>query len=507
MQLRRHNAAWLILPFVLAACGSTVAGQGSGSANGSDLGTGSAQNPFESQTSRTQDTATAASVATGGSAGNGGSAPGTTASSSTVATGVTAATSSDGSKAAVPSGARVMSPIEIGVMDVANPAGSADALGIKATNTYTGQQLAEAFVAAQNQAGGLAGRKIKMVEYSASNTGDWPTEEQAACATFTQDHHVDVAVSITGILVAENYAQCLTKAHVPDLYDAIAGFDDVALRNNPRLLSFGAPSQDAAMRAEFVGLTKNGTFTPTNLIGVIVEDCAFNVRAYDNTIVPLARQLHLRLLRQDVNCLTTTSDLSTFEQQVAGIVLKFQTAGVDRVTYDSAWASIMMLVIDKQASSQNYYPTYGVNTTGGSGTTASNYSASTLQRTHGVGWEPDADITASTAASHSTVRCRKLFQSAGMTPQTKTDEQNFDTTCTPFFALEAALKKSNGYSRPSGLIFQALEAVGTSLASPLTLAGGTAFDSARHYEPSLVANFDWTSNCSCFHYTTSPRPI
>lgn len=116
----------------------------------------------------------------GGSGGGGGGADGATA------TGVTAET------------------VRLGVAGV-DPA-QLDELGIEADGPPS-QALNEAWVAAQNEQGGVAGREIELVFRPFLPTGD--AEAEAACVELTEDQQVFL---VTGIFTNDT-PLCFTEAH------------------------------------------------------------------------------------------------------------------------------------------------------------------------------------------------------------------------------------------------------------------------------------------------------
>src|SRR5258708_5414239 len=85
-------------------------------------------------------------------------------------------------------------PIEVGIGVDRNDAAFAAAFGVT-TSQPEEKTVAEAVVADINKHGGLAGHPIAPVYTEFDNTSsDWIAQDQASCATFTEDHHVVAVV-------------------------------------------------------------------------------------------------------------------------------------------------------------------------------------------------------------------------------------------------------------------------------------------------------------------------
>lgn len=492
---RSRRSVLLVLPLIAltAACGTTVRLDGQPAGNEVGLG-----QPLGSAPTRgAAPLVTAGPVGTRGPTGvvpGPGTGPGTTP--------VGAGPSTAPPTAA---GAPDRSPITLGLMDVGDTSGFVSSFGFSSSSSAaTGQQLMLTLVKWYNAHGGIAQRKIKVVEHTASATSaSYDTEFSAACARFTQDNHVAAVLTQTGYQVSENYETCLSKAGVPNVNGSIGGFDDGARTRHPLLFSTSSASIDRSLVAELTGLTRSGFLTKQTKLGVIVETCPQNVYAYDRTLKPLAAKLGLQVTRRDIDCVAGNGNLAQVISQVSGAALPFRAAGIDRVTFVSSYQGAATVFFEQQASSQGYKPWYALTSYAGVGAYASQVSADAQTRIKGVGWAPVADVSAPGAPTGATKRCRQAYASMQLVPHSAGEALAMDETCAQFFALEEALLATNGHSDAASLR-RGLE---RSSSSPLLLGGTRLSTTSRHDAPVLFAPFGFTASCSCFAYTGPPQKL
>ena len=403
----------------------------------------------------------------------------------------------------LPSAGPDRSPIEIGVLGVGDASAFVSSFGFSSSSGPTGQQMVRALVSWFDAHGGIAGKQIKLVEYDADPSAtSYETEMSAACATFTQDHHVAVVMSNTGYQMSDNYETCLTKAGVPDLNNGVGGLDDATLARHPQLFLTSASSVDASLTAELRGLTANGFLTSKSRIGVLVEGCPFDVAAYDRTLAPLAKRLGLDVQRRDFDCVLGAGTMPQAIGQISAAVLPFAAAGVDRVLFVSNYQGAGAVFFEKQAASQGYKPWYGLTSYSGAGPSAAEIGEDAQKRIKGVGWSPDLDNGQRPAATGARRRCWTVMASAHLT-LSGTSFITADQLCGAFFALEAALQRTQGHADARSLV-AGLE---TTSASPVVLGGSLALTSLRHDAGSLFAPFGHSVACGCFIYTGKPfRP-
>jgi ABC-type branched-subunit amino acid transport system substrate-binding protein len=401
---------------------------------------------------------------------------------------------------------RVTGPLTIGLLDVSSTGGATTAIGVETDNSTDTQALSRAFVRYYNKHGGVAGRRLEVVEHTINPTApDYETELAAACARFTQDAKVRVVLSHPGAVFSQSYESCLSKAGVINLEMQIGAPDEVALKQFPRLFALAVPTVDRAMTAVLRGLQQGGVLMRQSKIGVLVEDCPQDGRAYTRTVLPLARKLGLTIASsRSVSCLGGFSEVGAFQAQVQAAVLPFRSAGVDRVLFVSSWESLMLLAFDNQATSQGYSPHYALSSTAGPAVFASTYPSASLPRMHGVGWLPWTDITnpPENAASRT---CLQMAASEGIRAASQTDKGLITLVCEMFRVFAGALSAAAGSDAPARFL-PALETSTRTQQSALQLGGRSRVGSQRD-APLQFARFDYVPSCSCFRYVSRPAPL
>jgi hypothetical protein len=400
------------------------------------------------------------------------------------------------------SAVRNTSPLQIGILDVGDSSAFAAQYGISSSNTYTGQNELRGLAKWFNLHGGIAGRKITIVEYSADPSATtYETVMSAACSKFTQDNHVTVVLSQTAHQVSGNYEACLTKWGVVNIQGSFGGYDRSIYEANPLLFTTSTPNLDRATAAQLRMQRASGWLTPKDKIGVMVESCPYNVAVYERTFAPLAKQLGLDVTRRDFDCVTGNGNIGAAASQVGAAVLPFAAAGINKVAWISNWQGAAAVIFEQAAQSQHYAPSYAVNSLSTAGAFTDQLQASARPRVQGVGWSPDADVSITPPAKGATKRCRDAFTSLGMPPRTTADNFNFAMICSQFFALEAALLANGGRSDAASLA-RGLETVRSGIPSVIGEVSGLS--ARRHDVGTYFQVFGYTAACDCFAYEGKP---
>ena len=501
----RRLAGTLCLLVALSGCGTTVAGAGAQQlASTTDNGLGVPLAPTGGTTS--------GGTSSSGSASSGSSqvAAGAPAAPGQAATRGPGGTAGVGGAAPAPAlsttGERVRTPISVGILAQGSANAAAAALGANYSTSTTGADVARALVRYYNKHGGISGRQIKPVEYIVDvASGSYESEYEAACARFTQDNDVAVAISILANAYYDNYESCLAKAGVPDITGPTGGTDDHDLAQYPSLISATAPSTNRRFEALMSRFRGDGFLSARSKVGIIVEGCPYNLRAYKTTIEPLAKRYGWSVERRDVDCLRGFSEAGQFINQVGSAVVPFRTAEVDRVMFVSNFEGVALLGFENAAHSQGYAPSYALTSTTGGAALAGQFQNDQLKRMRGVGWTPDLDIAARALPSAATKRCRAMLASEGIQPQSKADDL-LDLVCDQFFVLEAALTKSGGQAE-RGALAAAFDALGSSHVSPYLIEGASSYRGGKHFGPRLYATWGYQAGCGCMAYLTRPAPL
>lgn len=397
-------------------------------------------------------------------------------------------------------------PLTIGMTYIDN-SGAESALGVNDQRTVTPKNVARAFVRAVNAAGGVAGRKLKAVEYTwQSQQGNWSNEATAACQLFTQDNHVSLVLDFAFGQIG-GFRDCLQRAGVYDITvqdegDAVSSAS-ASLHVNPTGMTY-----DRGYGAVLEQLAATGYIQARNQLGVILEDCPQNNRAYSRTLLPTIKQLGLKTPNvQRIDCVTAFSSAGPATQRIGSAILQFRTHDVDRVMFVSAQEAAALLLFAPQADSQRYYPGYMLSSNAQAQLAPSQPTipASQLPQIHGVGSAPYGD-TSNAKPSDVEKTCLGLAKSGGVAPQGYDDFGQIIFQCAPFLLLDAAVKQTHGDATAT-VLARAIDGMGTAFAAPGIVSGRTRLTSSRHDGASAVRVFAYSAKCGCVRYVGPPVAV
>jgi hypothetical protein len=494
---RSRCAGVALLVLLATACGSTVQVRGTATQVNDGLSSGgglTTQGPATSGPGTGQVGGATGGGTTGGSTG-------------TTVTATAGPTQSGGANPSVgATGQRITTPIEIGYLGSTSPANVSAALGGSGGTQETPQEAFAYLVRALNAKGGLAGRQIKAVtSFIDPASGNYETLAEAACAKFTQDNHVAAVIAAEDFYYSENFSSCLSKVKVPEIQAITGGVDASTMAKYPLLYSVAAPTIERRFTAMIKGLAASGFLTPANRVGIVIEDCPYNLRAYDRVVGPALKAHGLNVTKATISCVHGFGDAAGAIVSFQNKVLPFASAGVDRVIFMSGFEGIGLQYFEQQAKQQRYTPMYALTSTANIGENNGKLPADALQRMKGIGWQPLLDSLALLPNSAATQRCRALFK--GYIPAASRSNNRYnEMLCELFFSYEAMLKASNGHTDPAS-IQAAAAGLGTSYVSPLALTGATRYGPGRKDAPTMFAPFGYLSACQCMGYTGSPKPL
>ena len=488
----------LVGALLLTACGTTVPVQSQVAASNGLGGPGGSQDPALAQS-----TTGGATSGTPGPAGTGGGSAGTSG-GATTGTGVT----SPGlpSAAATVGGGKVSAPLSIGVVLTATS--NAQQFGVSLGNTYSERQVDDAIIKGLNAQGGLAGRKIVPV-YAQTDTGssNWETDFSAACATFTQDHHV---VAVLGYVFNyfSSFERCLAAKRIPHLSTGFNVPDREELAPFPLQLDLDVPTIDRRGLLKLVGATSDGVMTSKNKIGLVTDTCPGTPTSLQHVFLPAANKLGLHVVKTiTINCPNGNADSASAVSALQSGVLQFASAGVDRVIFHASSEGPALLLFTLSAESQGYRPSYVVSSLANLEALRADFPARQIGNIHGYGWMPTQDVPPRyyPAANGLQQRCLKLLRTGDVVPSTGPDFYYGYNFCESLFVYERALLARHGDSDGTGVV-AAVKGLGTSFAS-LTNQGGSAFAPDLPDAPRSMRHLVYTSSCSCFRYTGPTRAI
>jgi ABC-type branched-subunit amino acid transport system substrate-binding protein len=404
--------------------------------------------------------------------------------------------------AAVAGAAGQMNSDPIAVGFVVTETGNAGALGIATGQTFSHRQAVEALVRSVNAEGGLAGRKIQpVIDGTDTASVSWEADYASACAAFTQDNQVEAVLGYTFAFIP-SFESCLNSAGVTHLTNAYNIGDDASFSQYPHLFSLSNPTLDRVYATLLTGSARYGRVTAASKIGVVMTECAVDVRAWNGAGVPTAKRLGLNVSNiERISCPTGSASVGTVITQLQNAVLKFRSAGVDTVIVEGP----PMLIFSAAAESQGWHPKYLASTLTGGAALPGNMPEAQVVNVNGIGWFSAIDVAGSRQPTRtpSQERCIGLLRSGGLSPSGYNDLVTAYTTCDALFLYEAALKATRGNS-DAAAITSAIEAMGDSYQSASALDGRVRLQRGRHDVTIVARPWAWDAGCTCFTYTSDP---
>lgn len=394
-----------------------------------------------------------------------------------------------------PAGPAVTDPITLGFLTT--EASNAGSLGIDLGQSFSGREALEAMVRALNADGGIAGRPITPV-FARTDTASvsWEADYAAACATLTQDRHVDAVLGYS-FAFFDSFESCLTEAGVVHVTTGYTVADEAGMAHYPLLYGLAALTHDRYWRTVLGGAVSSGYLTPANTVGILRASCPYDRRAWERTGSAVAAELGVVIgTVEELNCISGASGAGSVVTQIQSAVLRFRSRGVDTVMVEGP----ATIIFATAAESQGWRPRYLLSSLSGGSAMVGNVPDAQLVNFHGFGWLPSVDVRAPQQPPPNAAqeRCLEVLASQGLRPSSSGDYGTAYGTCDAFFLYEAALRATNGNSDP-GAIAAAIDALGDDYQSAYTLDGRTRFG-GRHDAPALARPWAWDGGCGCFTY-------
>lgn len=492
-----------VLSLALTACGTTVPltqqgtiAQQSGLRDTGQVAGGAATSGSAPLAGGNDSGATGLGAGNVGNSQSGGTLPGGAAGTST---GPATGTGQSGSLPT--SHTSTKASVEVGILVIDNfdqfssSFGSGNTLG-------DGTAQAKAVVANINATGGLGGSRVVPVfgHISATSPNTFTSQLQAACETWTTDHHVIAAINAVLATSANALlAKCLGDKGVPLLTGDIYGVDGQTYAQTPTWFSPSVLNQ-ARLAVPYVTRLRALGHLPTgSKVGVVLYDEASDHRA----LAALGQALGHLGLRVDASFAVTpqnsTGDASNIAAQTKSAVLQFASKGVTDVLFlNYALASFFMT----NAETQAYRPRYGLTSLDQpTSLLVGNAPAAQLRGAVGIGWRPTDDVPQDPPGNPSVTRCVKALKSASVAPASRLEAGSAYGYCDGLFALQAAAALDTSDST----IASRLAALGTTFRSPLGIA--TRLSTSQHDGASQVRDFAYKPACSCFAYLSTTTSV
>ena len=416
-----------------------------------------------------------------------------------------------GTSGGVVAGARVTTPIKLGMIVVDNTklAGQFGKTGTDASKPT------DDFIKYLNKTGGFAGRKIEPNYFKVDGTEDADTASQQACEQF-KDAKVDM-VMLSG--AGEVLAACLGKAGVPIVDYNVLATDNVDVARFRNVLLPNALGVDRYTAANMKVSAQQGLLKKGDVLGVLREDCPYGQRVVKNVVEPLASQMGVRVVEGTHRCVTNlAADIGPVASDIQREVLRFFQAGVTHVMFVSVAEAFAVSRFTNTASQQHYFPKYLVtsiaypytNTRDGA---AINISKDALPNMTGVGWQQEWEVGDNDTPPPAQVQERAACKAAdpsqlGATGRTDNQyyflRQVFWSECDGFFTIRKILEATKGDASLGAMIRGYHVALGHGKKVSACLTGGYhEVTSARIEGAGFVRPFHWVAGKNSFIYDGS----
>jgi hypothetical protein len=387
--------------------------------------------------------------------------------------------------------------IKIGLEYIKNADQARENMGFQGVTSGNQEQQLKILVDEVNRTGGLAGRKLVPVyhAYDANSSSNASSNEQAACATFTEDNQVFAVIS--ALNHTEIFFQCLSKVGVP--YISAPGLtitDDEVFRRYPLHVELNAVSLSKQGDLFGAPLASTGYYDKGAKIGLLTFAQPNFTRAVEDHLKPALKQIG-RSLSDEVQIAypQSTSDEGAMAAAIGNAVLRFRQNGITHVLITDVSALVTVLFATA-AANQGYYPRYGwLSPNGGQAAADLLSDKRSLQGAVELGWYPSIDLNAANedVLPANAKRCAQLFTSKGYTPQSRNEETVLQIQCEIFFFTQQA---ANRVPELTGQAFvSAMRAV-----SPVVPPNSTYSIDLRN-TPAGANRYRiqrWVTACTCF---------
>ena len=190
--------------------------------------------------------------------------------------------------------------------------------------------------------------------------------------------------------------------------------------------------------------------------------------------------------------------------QVQGAVLRFRSAGVDRVFIEG----VPTVFFANEAQAQSWHPHYVVTSATGGAALEANLPKEQLANFHGYGWFPAVDVNRANQPPLNAQQklCLQMLKSQGIVPSQYNDFLEAYTTCDSLFLYDRALRATNG-NPAVAMVARVLERFDGAFTGSSTLSGRTVFKPNRHDAPATWRPWTYQGACSCFRYSGSEHSM
>jgi len=484
----RHSVALAVMAAATAACGTTVpVAQQAGATQGLGVTRGEDSGAVEGTPLEGAQVEGALGTQPGGVGGSGsGALPAGSG-------GSTSGASTTGAAAVLPG----TGPVEVGFFITKGVDKLFGTLGYSGLNPGDQERQVNAVVKAINATGGVAGRTIVPVfgiwDATAGNT---VTQREAACAKWTQDHHVVMAAGES----FDTFRGCSNKHRLPMLFSNPFPFTQEEMSAVPFMATPTVPLDERVHPAWVETLHAAGYFTPVTALpmklGVVYADTPPQARSVKKNLEPALNRRGIKVTTWGA---ISTKSADALAASMQSTILRFRTDGVTHVMLvDTGGAGLLFM---PQAESQGFRPRYGLHSWSKPAQIQGQVPAEQLRNAVGAGWNPTVDVDAAHRPRDNAAakRCLDIMSAAGENPSASLARESAFGYCDMGFTLQAMANKAR--SLDAAKMIAALQTLGPEY----QVAGSPVADfRGRKDAPAGMRTFRFVDSCSCFQYTSTP---
>ena len=350
-----------------------------------------------------------------------------------------------------------------------------------------------------NKHGGFAGRVLKPIFFAYNATDGSDTQDQSACAYWTQDNKVFVIDGVFGAILQS----CAEKAHAVAFGGAATAAE---YKKYPHLIDPIAIRLDRLARLTVNGLYRAHYFA--GKLGMVTWDDPSYREVMKGSYLPTLAKLGVKVT--DTSYIYVPQEIQALGDMTANVssaVAKFKSEGIDHVIIQDGPAGVfggtgLTLEWMDQAKSQRYYPRYGQNTGNSPGwdVLPSDQMDHAIAIDHAdydkkfdVGWHTNAERE----------KCFKIEADAGypVNSSNLNDEVAAGESCDTVFFLQRVLNGGISLITNDSFI-SAAEQLGTSFHSAVVY--GSKLVPGRRDGGGMMRSEEYFDSCKCLKFISSP---
>jgi hypothetical protein len=411
-------------------------------------------------------------------------------------------------KTAVPAGGTATSeapattaPLVVGTYYLNGGNAALSGLGFGGLVIPDNKPVFDAFTRYINAHGGVGGRKIVPVYYEYRSGGNPQAQDAAACATFTEDHHVSVVFgginSGAGLLLP-----CLAKHGVPLI--GSGGGGDASYFERYREYDYEPDQMNftTALRVLVEDMKRRNYLTNVHKVGVVQYPGDIYTNAVDDGLAPALRAVGLKI---DARATTgSTTDNGAIASAASSAELRFAAERIDLVVFMTPGGAAETYFMTA-ASTQHYKPRYGIWSADSPFVLQTVASKGQLQNTIGIGYEPGLDVGSAqdpTAQSKPGKSCLALGRKLHLS-ESGLGNGLVRAACDDWLPVLQVAKRDPHALDSAGNLANALDALGSSYDAASTFA--MRFTPERHDEAHGYRDMYFNYGCACFKYVGPTR--